>query len=555
MPSAVRRAAPQTSARALPVPPSRPEKVAYLASPQHRWLFVASALAFLGVAVSMGGMALHSAATIAFLVPVLLWMIEQAVTLRTSTFARTISAHTHRRTVSAWQPTAYPSVDVLLPTCGEPLDLLENTYAHVARLSYPGALTVYVLDDAGRAEVAALAGHWGYQYLARPTSEFKKAGNLQYGLARSSGDVILLLDADFVPRPEFLKETLPYLEDPAVGIVQTPQYFDVDVDQSWLQRCAGATQELFFRFIQPSRDAIGAAICVGTSAIYRRSALDRIGGFPQIGHSEDIFTGVRMAREGFRVRYVPALLSKGTCPDDIDRFIAQQYRWCEGTLSLVADRSFRSDPTMTRVQRLSFWSGLLYYVTTAVNAFIAPAPLLVMVLWLPGHVEPINMLPLLGVVLQWFVVMPLVSHVPWRVEVLRVQAIYGFAHVFCIADMLSGRVEEWVPSGQQRGPVHIAARVRRFMVPYLVVTQAVAVAGLVHGMWVYGIGRFWATTVFAALGAYILWPVAWLGFQRGRLERRRLRERRSTGGRHRQPEPVAVAQRGTAARTPVSRAS
>ncbi len=526
----------------LPLPPTRPEKVAYLATPQHRWLFYASALAFLGVAVSMGGMATHSPATVLFFVPLVLWLVEQLVTLRTSTMARRVTMHSHRRVTSGWRPAAYPSVDVFLPTCGEPLALLENTYAHVARLSYPGELVVYVLDDADRSEVASLAAHWGYHYLARKTSAFKKAGNLQYGLTHSSGDAILLLDADFVPRPEFLRETLPYLDDPAVGIVQTPQYFDVRSSQTWLQRCAGATQELFFRFIQPSRDAVGAAICVGTSAIYRRAALDRIGGFPQIGHSEDVFTGVHMGRAGFRVRYVPALLSKGTCPDDLDRFIAQQYRWCEGTLSLFTDRAFRRDPTLTRMQRLSFWSGLLYYVTTALNALIAPAPLLVMVLWLPQHIAPINMLPLIGVVVLWFVVLPVVSHVTWRVDVLRVQAIYGFAHLFCIVDMLSGRSEEWVPSGRVQGTVHLAARVRRFMVPYLLITQMVAFGGLVHGVWVYGIAAYWATVLFAALGAYILWPVAWLAARQWQVTRRAVRAQRATGGRHRAPERHEVGQ-------------
>lgn len=525
---------PHRPAGRLPMPPTRPEKHAYLATRQHRWLFFASALAFLGVAVSMGGMALYSPVTIIFVVPLALWLVEQAVTLRTSTFSRVVTVRSHRRIISSWRPAHYPSVDIFLPSCGEPLEILENTYAHVARLSYPGTLVAYVLDDADRPEVAQLAAHWGYRYLARPTSEFKKAGNLQYGLAHSIGDIVALLDADFVPRPEFLRETVPYLEDPTVGIVQTPQYFDVTAAQSWLQRCAGATQELFFRFIQPSRDAVGAAICVGTSAIYRRAALDRIGGFPQIGHSEDVFTGIHMARVGYRLRYVPVLLSKGTCPDDLDRFIAQQYRWCEGTLSLVTDRAFRTDPRLNRMQRLSYWSGLLYYLTTALNALIAPAPLLVMVLWLPHRIAPMNMLPLIGIVILWFVVLPMVSHVTWRVDVLRVQAIYGFAHLFCIVDMLSGHVEEWVPSGRVHGTFHVAVRVRRFMVPYLLITQAVSLGGLVHGIWVYGFANFWATVAFAALGAYILWPVAWLGLRQGLRTRRETREAR-TSGRHRTP--------------------
>lgn len=107
-------ATPPTPPRHLPLPPTRPEKLAYLATPQHRWLFVASALAFLGVAVSMGGMAMYSPATIVFVVPLALWLIEQAVTLRTSTFTRVVTVRSHRRIVNSWRPAHYPSVDIFL---------------------------------------------------------------------------------------------------------------------------------------------------------------------------------------------------------------------------------------------------------------------------------------------------------------------------------------------------------------------------------------------------------------------------------------------------------
>ena len=84
----------------------------------------------------------------------------------------------------------------------------------------------------------------------------------------------------------------PYIDDPTIGIVQSPQYFDSGENLNWIQRTAGATQELFYRWILPSRDRFNAAICVGTCALYRREALAAAGGFAQIEHSEDIHTGL-----------------------------------------------------------------------------------------------------------------------------------------------------------------------------------------------------------------------------------------------------------------------
>ena len=121
---------------------------------------------------------------------------------------------------------------------------------------------------------------------------------------------------DFVPRQDFLKELLPYFDSPNVGIVQSPQYFDTSASMNWIERTAGATQEFFYRFIQPSRDKHSAAVCVGSSAVYRRSALEMVGGFPEIDHSEDIYTGFLLGQIGYVTKYVPTVVSKGVCPDN-----------------------------------------------------------------------------------------------------------------------------------------------------------------------------------------------------------------------------------------------
>lgn len=80
----------------------------------------------------------------------------------------------------------------------------------------------------------------------------KKAGNLRYAFARTSGDFIVILDADFCPRPDFLWETLPYMLDPSIAIVQTPQFFRYRREQRWVERGAGMVQELFYRVVQVS---------------------------------------------------------------------------------------------------------------------------------------------------------------------------------------------------------------------------------------------------------------------------------------------------------------
>ena len=224
-------------------------------------------------------------------------------------------------------------MDIYLPICGEPIEVLRNTWDAVVGLiaSYEGAIQAYVLDDGPSDEALSMSESFGFSYIRLPDLRaFKKSGNLRHAFARTGGEYIVILDADFAPRSDFLAETLPYLDDPAIAIVQTPQFFRVNKAQTWIENSAGAIQEVFYRSIQVARDRFDAAVCVGTSAVYRRAALEPEGGPTLIPYAEDVHTGLDVRRAGWSMVYVPIVLSVGICPDNLDAFVRQQYRWCTG---------------------------------------------------------------------------------------------------------------------------------------------------------------------------------------------------------------------------------
>ena len=108
--------------------------------------------------------------------------------------------------------------------------------------------------------------------------------------------------------------------DPTLGIVQTPQFFRVLDQQSWLERGAGAVQELFYRNIQTSLS--GTTTARFASALVPSIAVlapKDNGGMTLIEHSEDVHTGFDLYRKGWRLRYLPLALSSGVCPDNVRR--------------------------------------------------------------------------------------------------------------------------------------------------------------------------------------------------------------------------------------------
>lgn len=203
-------------------------------------------------------------------------------------------AHLDRLAAHSIRQETAPTVDIYLPCCHEPLEILQNTYEHIIKLDYPASkLRVYVMDDGNLESVRELARKYCFMYHVRDDRpHLRKAGNVRWNFTRTHGEFFVIFDADCCLRPELVKEFIvEHLEDEKTAIVQTPQWFRSTSDQTWVEQGAGATQELFYRVIQVNRDRLGGANCVGTNAMYRRAALEAVGGTADTGHSEDVHTG------------------------------------------------------------------------------------------------------------------------------------------------------------------------------------------------------------------------------------------------------------------------
>ena len=440
---------PAAPALVLPVPPTDSEKYSYVR--RHSWILtLCSALVFPPLVFSQIRMIADSHWFLLYAPFVAFGALCLLMSLTVDGISRSFDLANHKQIVAGWRPFRYPSVDVFLPTCGEPIEVLRNAWNHVAQMqsTYEGQVTPYVLDDAADPGVEAMARRFGFAYATRPARGwFKKSGNLRYGFQISDGEYILLLDADFAPRSDLLSETLPYFDlFPDAGIVQTPQFFHVVDQQTWVERGGGAIQELFYRSIQTARSRKGGAICVGSCAVYRRTALEQNQGMSLAEHSEDLHTGFDLHRLGWRLLYLPVALSTGNCPDNILVFFYQQYRWCSGTMSLLRDQKFWKTK-LPFYSRMCYLSGFVGYVYTAVFTFVAPALALLMLIFAPAFLLLKNMVFIAPVLFYAGVIYPMWHRSPYRLEAWSVRVISGWAHIFALGDMLRGRLRSWQPSG------------------------------------------------------------------------------------------------------------
>jgi len=418
-----------------------------------------------------------------------------------------LSLEEHKARVSRWRVAFEPSVDVFLPSCGEPLDVLNNTFYHVSRIAWRGVKTVYVLDDAASEAVRDLAFRYGFRYVVRAHRGWlKKAGNLNHALNVSRGEFIVVFDADFAPRPDFLYETMPYFVDPKVGIVQTAQYFDIDGENfTYIQRFAGSLQEIFFRFIQPARDRYKAAICAGTNLVYRRRAVDAAGGFARVPIGEDVHSGIKLWWAGYETRYLPVCLAKGVAPNDFAALANQQTRWCRSSMLLMVEKHFQEAP-LTWQQRTAFWAAFLYYMSSAALLLTGPFPTITMLWFFPDRVYAHSYLPMLPALAATLFIFPAITR-GWRPTIYRVCAINSCCHFYAIWYALKGRVAEWVPTGASKTKGQVPTMVNRILVTWILIVQVLIWSALVFRIYEYGWSKYWATLALACLQLYMLAPL------------------------------------------------
>ncbi|MGJ4894404.1 glycosyltransferase family 2 protein [Bradyrhizobium oligotrophicum] len=275
-----------------------------------------------------------------------------------------------------------PAVDVFICTYDEPMEIVERSILAALALDYPNK-TVWVLDDTRRDRLRAFCDEVGARHLTRPDNKGAKAGNLNNALAAtaqlSNAPVILVLDADFAPRRDFLQRTVGLLlSEPDIAVVQTPQfYYNPDPIQHNLLASSHWVddQRFFFDVFQPAKDAWGCAFCVGTSFVVRRERLMEIGGFPHAAISEDLNLTYTLLKRGHRTVWLNEPLSFGLSAEGVPEYITQRARWCLGTIQVAL---LRDGPLRSRgysfTQRWHFLHGVLNWACKPFMVLLLIAP-------------------------------------------------------------------------------------------------------------------------------------------------------------------------------------
>lgn len=245
--------------------------------------------------------------------------------------------------VSAARFAMLPSVTVQLPIFNE-RTVIKRLIDAAAALDYPAdRLEIQILDDSTdeTASIAAarVAHHRALgvniEHVRRPDRSGFKAGALAYGLERAQGEFLLILDADFVPAPEFLRSLIDPLADPGVAMVQARwDYFNRG--PSLLTRAQGVLLDAHFAIEHNQRAARDVFFNFnGTAGIWRKQAIRDAGGWRADTLTEDLDLSYRVQLAGWRFVYRGDVICRSELPADMNAFKTQQHRWTKGSIEVM----------------------------------------------------------------------------------------------------------------------------------------------------------------------------------------------------------------------------
>jgi cellulose synthase/poly-beta-1,6-N-acetylglucosamine synthase-like glycosyltransferase len=247
-----------------------------------------------------------------------------------------------RRTETALSQ-KWPFVTVQLPIFNEKYTV-ERLLRSVTRLDYPAdRLQIQVLDDStdDTADlIASLVDIYrsrgvNIELIHRVDREGYKAGALQHGLRTATGELIAIFDADFVPKPDWLKRTVPSFETANLGCLQT-RWGHTNQQYNSLTQAEAMGIDGHFIIEQTVRSKNGFFLNFnGTAGLWRRACIEDAGGWQWDTLTEDLDLSYRAQMRGWKFDYLPDVVVPAELPPHVEAYKKQQFRWAKGSFQVV----------------------------------------------------------------------------------------------------------------------------------------------------------------------------------------------------------------------------
>jgi cellulose synthase/poly-beta-1,6-N-acetylglucosamine synthase-like glycosyltransferase len=231
-----------------------------------------------------------------------------------------------------------PYVTIQLPVFNE-IYVMDRLLKNIVLIDYPkDKLEIQVLDDSTDESVESTAAliqtlqkeGFDIQHIQRTNRTGFKAGALKEGLVNAKGEYIAIFDADFLPQTDWLKRTIPFFKDEAVGVVQT-RWGHINRNYSVLTKIQAFALDAHFTLEQVGRNSKGHFINFnGTAGVWRKTCIVDAGNWEGDTLTEDLDLSYRAQLKNWKFKYLEEVETPAELPVAISAARSQQFRWNKG---------------------------------------------------------------------------------------------------------------------------------------------------------------------------------------------------------------------------------
>ena len=266
----------------------------------------------------------------------------------------------------------FPYVTVQLPIYNE-LYVVERLIDNVCKFDYPAdKFEVQVLDDSTDETISIIkkkVEEWKAKgtdiiHVHRTARKGFKAGALEKGLETAKGEFVAIFDSDFLPRLDFLLQTVPYFVDEKIGMAQTKWGY-LNRNYSLLTKLQAFGLDAHFSIEQVGRNYRDGFINFnGTAGIWRKSCIIDSGNWQPDTLTEDLDLSYRAQLREWRFVYLENIESPAELPPVISALKTQQYRWTKGGAE-TARKHLKSVLTSNKPFHVK-WHGVMHLLNSAI---------------------------------------------------------------------------------------------------------------------------------------------------------------------------------------------
>ncbi len=279
---------------------------------------------------------------------VLVTLVIVAYLARHYIFAFTVLRETNNKPKNTVSPSILfePRVTILVPAHNEE-HVIGEIIQQMSQLTYPkNKLEITIIDDASTDNTGQIADHYSegipfIRVLHRNKKEGGKgkAAALNAAFKHSTGEIILCFDADYLPQQSIIEKLVQPFNDPNVGAVQGRPVV-LNEPENAITRMITLERISGYRVDQEARDMLGLIPQFGgTVGGFRKSILEKIGGFDETMLTEDTDLTFSIILEGFKVRYVGEAECYEEAVNSWRAYWRQRHRWARGHMQVCFKHS------------------------------------------------------------------------------------------------------------------------------------------------------------------------------------------------------------------------